>query len=549
MTVAATAVLLDPLRFAETESGPNSPLDLSFSYELKEDTASGTLFEWRRGSVRCAAGFVGSLQSRVFANSGELEFWCRRVHDLPLGRFEPLPKPEPSATQSHVANVDGELVEFESQRVYDFGEGGWREPAWPDDLDRAYTTQRLRGQRVITGTSSRCPDLAIWVDGDYRGSISTPKDGMYSGVLVSGEDVWINLDGDTRRGALPNVGSESCRPIELATVAEGDEWIYGYQPVGPAVIFGGSLGGGEDCAALYQSQSSSSVARLGISVRGKPCRGQLITEWYSYAKGRNGVLIGNYPEGTLMLYRPGRGRVEQSDLARPVKSDWLSRAGARYRKSDWLPPTGTRYRESQSVVSTMGLVMVGMYPWAELLAVAEEGHLSHRQRLLGGPEKRPNTPLPYFWPALRLAKAQRGIDGLSSLRESPLFPSSWGQRVPSIAVFDGRVCAATGNFGGTSYDPISHPYLSRTVARKYGTVFCAPTENQTMVAEPLPERGRLRFVVSERELQIYVDSHLVARRQHSLRPADLAALRGGGSLNVGVGPYGEIAGSVRQRGR
>jgi hypothetical protein len=501
----------------------------SVSYQLNGTARAGTLFEWRRGDLRCAAGFVSSLQSRVFANSGELEFWCRRSRDLPVGPFKRLPKPDPAATQSRVANLDGRLIELDSQSVY--GRHGWRPLPGPAGLARIYTAQRVGDHDVITGSANGCAGLSVWVDDTYRGTITVAPGAVYSAVTVVGDVVWINLDGDTRRGTVPQTPAAGCREIALDTVNDGAEYIYGYQPFRTEVVYGGTSNA-SGCASFYRSGVS-----LPVFLDGAPCAGQRITEWYSFTRDRHGLLIGEYPEGTLMRYADGR--VTDTGLARPDAEDWVG-------------PDGTHYRESQSIVSSAGLLMVGLYPWSEILTVDQEGRHQTRRRLLDAPAKSPAVKLPYFEEATRFAVAQPDIgpdltlpDG-TSLREDPRYLSTWGERVPTIAVFNGRVCASTGNLGGARYDPELHPYLPPDLAARYGTVFCAPLANQTMSAGSLPAHGRLRFVISDGELRVYLDGQEIAHHRHQLRSADLELLRQRGELELGRGPYGDLEGTARR---
>jgi hypothetical protein len=538
MLTALVAALLLLTTAVQVASAQSRVRQFSVSYQLNGPARAGTLFEWRRGDLRCAAGFVSSLQSRVFANSGELEFWCRRSRDLPVGPFKRLPKPDSAATQSRVANLDGRLLELDSQSVYSFRRHQWRPASWPAGLSGAYTTERTGDHRVITGSSDRCPGLSIWVDGGYRGTIAVPSPGsVYSAVTVVDEAIWINIDGDTRRGVLPQTAAEDCREISLDTVDAGDEWIYGYQGLGQETVYGGALSAGAGCAAFYRSNGIT-VSRVPVFLGGAPCRNQRITEWYSYTRDRDGVLIGEYPEGTLMRYEPRRDRVVDTKLARPTKDDWGSK--------------GDRYRESQSIVSSAGLVMVGLYPWSEFLTIDEESGRQDRRRLLHAVAKSPATPMPYSSQASKFAAAQPDIGpdltlaNGASLREDPRYPRNWGQRIPSIAVLDGKVCASTGNLGGTRYDPRLHPYLRADVAQRYGTVFCAPLANQTMSAGSLPAHGRLRFVISDGELRVYLDGREIAHHRHQLRSADLELLRQRGELELGRGPYGDFEGTARR---
>src|SRR3954451_24596247 len=106
VTIAAAALL------ALLAPPPASAFDLSLRYRLGgSDDGLGTLFEWHHGSMRCGAGFVEALQSRVYTNSNDLEFWCRRTGSTPIGRFRALPQLPGGPARSSIADVDGSLLD------------------------------------------------------------------------------------------------------------------------------------------------------------------------------------------------------------------------------------------------------------------------------------------------------------------------------------------------------------------------------------------------------------------------------------------------------
>jgi hypothetical protein len=119
---------------------------------------------------------------------------------------------------------------------------------------------------------------------------------------------------------------------------------------------------------------------------------------------------------------------------------------------------------------------------------------------------------------------------------------AWGQRITSLAVFDGRVCAATGNRGGTPPESGDDPVPSH-VARSYGEVFCALVPGHTMMPEPRP-RSKIRFVVTGAHVEIHVDGRRRSQREHRLDPRALQAIAAG-RVTVGQGSYGGFRGSLR----
>ena len=94
--------------------------------------------------------------------------------------------------------------------------------------------------------------------------------------------------------------------------------------------------------------------------------------------------------------------------------------------------------------------------------------------------------------------------------------------------------------GGT-YLPDVHPLTAEQAAR-YGRVFCANVANQILVGRS-PDRAQMRFIVNDRDLEVYRDGEFIARVKHDLTDATINALAEG-TVSYAQGLYGPFRGEV-----
>jgi hypothetical protein len=195
-------------------------------------------------------------------------------------------------------------------------------------------------------------------------------------------------------------------------------------------------------------------------------------------------------------------------------------------QGDWQDPLGTHYRESQAVVNAYGGTFIGMYPWGEVLAIDRQSKKTGTYRLFLSPD-RDSSPTPYFWPAHNRARNDSSVTfdpsaelvyslsrGSSSLREEGREPTYWGQRVPSVVVLSGRLCASTGSLSGAPFAPLKHVNLTAEQAAEYGKVYCSELPNHILTSSL---RGKLAtFTVTESHMEIAIDGKVIATAHHSL---------------------------------
>jgi hypothetical protein len=261
-------------------------------------------------------------------------------------------------------------------------------------------------------------------------------------------------------------------------------------------------------------------------LNGNDCNRYRIKEYYSFTPVDADVLIGNFPIGTLL--RRSNGAVSLTNIAAPQLDDWED-------------PLGTRYRESQSVTNAYGSIFVGMYPWSELFMIDSRTQEERVARLIQKPEK-DGSPTPFFWPMHQRAKSMHSVDfdakaevvysllsNGKSLRHAGLEPTHWAQRIPSITVLSGRLCASTGNLGGYPYDPSKHPDISLDLVEQYGSIFCANLKNHIMTSYTAPKfesetENKMDFIVTNSELIISVGGKALVKERHYLSDDDLLKL-------------------------
>lgn len=507
-TIILLLILIMPLSLAQQllTSPPASTQSVgwfsySVDYERKDDEPQGMLFEFRGDGFRCAAGFVYSIQSRVTTNQNDLEFWCRQ--DRVTLSFSKLPKPSDSVT-SVVINVDGRLHETISHRFYDFEKSEWK-AARP-----FFLTNKSGGQRYYF-VSGECDGLSLYRGNDYLGTVR----GNYSAALVIKGRVIVNIDNGILSGPIPEK-AELCSPLAL-TQEKGSGWLYAFYPAISGIVFGSSYGG-------YNSDNRGCAKMFHLDGRevSYPCKGGRVKEFYSYTPFYNGVLVGNFPLGTL-LYLNGNS-LRETDFAAPDDLDWRD-------------PRGTYYRESQSLVLAYGAVMIGMYPWSEFTFVDTRTRIERKTRLIQQPVKS-HIPTPYFEKMEQQAKALPGvvsspkqervysltING-KTLRDDGYEPTHWGQRIPSIAILSGKVCASTGNLGGAPRDPKKHGFVPEKVADLYGSVYCADLPGHVMAN--IPRSGKLAFHIGDYSLSIIVDGKIIVQAKHGLARRQLEQIRSG----------------------
>jgi hypothetical protein len=171
-----------------------------------------------------------------------------------------------------------------------------------------------------------------------------------------------------------------------------------------------------------------------------------------------------------------------------------------------------------------------MYPWAELIVQDDENATPTVYRLMTQPAKGTEFA-PY---ATRLATAPNVPS------DRPYFDRTWAQRIPTIAVLSGRLCASTGNRTGEDLRDWGTA-ITQDEARPYGEVFCATMPNHVMGNVGL--NGRLRFRVTNETISVTQNGVAVAEVRHSLSASALTALRSAG-LTTGHGDYGPFAGTL-----
>lgn len=502
-------------------AGSAAALDLTFDLSRDPVRESGTVFEVRVDGARCAAGFVNAVQSRVYTNQNDLELWCREDTGEALN-FATIGKPAAGQFTSSIANLNGRPYEFVGRSVFDGG--GWRSLR-ADELPVPSDALPISIQSVGEATfvfsiyGSRCEGISIYSTSGYHGSYRGADWQQWSALWTDGRSIAMNVGYAVRVGPLPPPTREACVPLVLTdSTGGGRDWVYAMTSLGDDLLYGGSEDERDTCSAMFVLNLKAARAQ---KLRLKECAPGYVTEIYSFTRWRGDILIGNFPHGALYAFSPRSQttRITSFGIARP----------------DDLPDPhwGGPYRESQSVAVTGGRVLIGMYPWAELFVQEGEGAAPRVHRLFEKPVKgRDFAPF-----ASRLATTER-------VRSDPYGDRAWSQRIPTIAVFSGRICASTGNRSGENLAEWNN-VIALDEVQHYGEVFCAHVPGHAM-ARVSAGATRLRFQVIERSLSITQDGTVIAEAAHTLSAKALARLDAA-SPRVGRGDYGPFSGTVRRR--
>lgn len=505
--------------------------------------ALGTVFEIEAEGLVCAAGYVNSVQTRVYANQNHLEFWCRETDEFMDLEFESIGKGYPSQTTSSIMNHHGKLFDVVSERLWD--DQGWV------SLDKR---GQIGGGRVISLQTRNsndywfvigardCQGVSLFSNSGYHGTYAGEGWQAWSAIYTDGDITIANIGNKMLSGDVPIATAfTSCKELALSVFDERSIWTYVIFPHRNRVIYGGPSEKGQ-CASLAIFDGKEVVPLKPFD-----CEGEKISEYYSVTPFRDRLLFGNYPIGTLFAGSVTSFQPRETIIAPP-------------RSYDVVVPylDYPIYRESQSIVSSYGSVFVGMYPWGEFIAYDGLSQEESVVRLFGDPERVGNPDFAPYVSAMashvrEMSTKLLGKDyypfetmtpkSFAAMRENAIVVQNWAQRIPTIAVLNGRVCASTGSYGGYAYDPAKHP-LSAEQATRYGEIHCAKLDNHVMVQEPAIH-GEIQFVVTDQEMLIVKDGVTLASSKHSLSETSLSALGTPSRVVLGDGIYGSFLGNIK----
>lgn len=528
---AAAAALLVVILFVLMPSPVDRVLwQKSVHAKLEADPAAslGTVFYWRAADMVCAAGFINTNSARRASNQNDLEFWCRD-QKAPMAEFsfEALGRPIADHLKSMVANVNGKLFEYISGRVYDDVDGDWK--PYTGGVDRY--AHPLEGQPIRLQRSGdrrwsflwhwrKCAGIAVVSDRGYHGSLS----GKISSVFVFLDRIYANIDYKIVSYPIPPAAAGPCRPIRGATVhVAAENWVYSMMPLNSAMIVGGSARG-RPCAALYRVSPARTTA-LQIP----ECGSRRITEFYSYLIYDEDLLVGTYPDGNLVRVSGDTARLTNAPIPVDEKKD-----------------SRRRYYEAQSMTIAAGDLLVGMYPWGQLFRRPFGVDSWSSQRLFTGPEISDELHPYYHAMAAKLAEIVPPNPAKKKNRRTlGLFGSAWGQRITTLAVFNGRLCAGTGNMSGSPWNAEYHPMVPEALAQEYGRIYCASIPNHALGAIKWQRSFDLTFKVTDRRLVIEQGGSEIASRNHTMTAEQVAAIAGAGRIEFGRGVYGRFQGTLQ----
>ncbi|MDG3042441.1 hypothetical protein [Roseicyclus marinus] len=497
--------------------------------------ALGSIFsiDFSDVDLACGAGFVSSVGTRIYQNQNDIEFWCRRPDDT-LIDWQSLGRPLQDFPSSMVGNVGGDLYEYIARTMYDFEAQQWIPLIDLGGIDTAgmgsYVFRTADVPWSIVYNYQNCQGLsAVSADG-YFGTLPLESGESFSAATIWRGYFYANIGNEVVRAPLNEV-REACFYLAEQAIIPDNNYIYAMYPIADRLLIGG---GGwpflessqQNCPLIYSVDPNGSVDQISL----RNCERDHITEIYGFSLADDAVVAGTYPMGELYAVESG--------------SSFANRTGLpRFQVEPWERDDGTRNLESQALVSSYGMLFVGMFPWGELYysdAIWMTNGGSHR--VFSYPT-RSSSKEPYFVPALRAYCPGDLVEVPNCIEGARL--DLWGQRVTSIAVLDGKICVGTGNTFATVFDEDEHTFVPPHSESEYGAVHCALLKNQTLAPFVPEEEVVLNFRITVAELIVERDGEILARQPHDLDEVELAALTGGRySIDLGVGAYGETPADV-----
>jgi hypothetical protein len=455
----------------------SEPITVSFEFNRPPYEQSwGTLFRITStdGRYVCAAGFVNAVQTRYQTNSNDLEFWCRDVSKPVTLSWEKLPKPHPTLSQAYIANYAGTLVDATSYQAWT--DDGWK-PLGNIFPDFANGTT-LFWQRFGDGTflhvkSGVCSGRSLSAGGRHLGAF--PQDAPPTYVFTAGERLVAAMNDTIATSTLQERPPCELIPFDIAASSAGRS--YGGFAMGEDIVIGGSSHEGN--APLYILSKDEAK-----TINHDQTTGRIATEHYSYTFLANELLVGLYPSGGVAAITPD-GDYRYTETYAPSLED------------DWKAADGMLYREMQAAVVSYGTLFGGLYPWGEVTRYDTYSKTSTRDRLVSHPARTGRLPYMEESRAIMLQGHPKHTEAM------------WAQRVPTVAIFNGKVCASIGSMRGTIYGPSLQTFMTAEQAADYGSVFCAELEHQLLYSGDLPERGTFTFTIGD-ELTVSLDGRTLA---------------------------------------
>ena len=405
----------------------------------------------------------------------------------------------------------GRLISAEVGQEYDFVKKNWKklEGNTAPALLRILPSEK--GWVPVTWNSDVCTGLGIMLPSPH-GKVSCIKANNPSALLIFKSKLYLNDDSSL---FIYKIGEDG--DIVLQRKHEGIGWSYFFAPGFNDEII---LGGNPACPFNIINDDILLNDPCNIALR----KGSLL-EWYSIAKRGNYFYLGNYPDGKIKIYT-GDSIVE-SEYPKHLAPVWKNRLSL------------NSYLESQSVVFSSGYLFVGMFPFGDLVAYDETNiGLGDSYRLFSYPLRRKNEPAPYYssylsaFPGLYSFRASSetaySVDPQTH-RDEGKYPYYMSQRVPSVTILNGKICASTGNF--TSIAPPAEVIKKVGIVNmhEYGAVYCSLLPNQHL-RQAFGKVFRAKIKIYQRGFTVsfsdYITNKLGGRRWSEWSPEEIIRFNG-----------------------
>lgn len=409
-------------------------------------------------TIICGANLIDTVHSRVAANQNDLEIWCRNKTKPILSElnFKPIDKPESQWQDSTIANINGLLFEQKSSTFLQ--DGKWIDSSIIFNFNGRVLWYQNKNNGFLAITRDSCGN-SIRSDRGYHGTIN----GEYSAFYFTDNKLLANIDLALYEIDYPDIPiKKQCHYLSTRKLSDDKTWAYGMKPFLNGIIIGGTKKQGLNSVIHFFNNGEMENITVDLN-------NIIVSEYYSYLQEGDNLLIGVYPSGHLIKLSPHL-------VTSLIKIPFLTKEEPSITLIDHIPYP---QREAQSMTLLKGTLLVGMYPWGILYAQNGDtwSHKPIIPKLIGTGKAIP-------FEIERKENAHTRKHGLSW--------RSWGFRITSLAVFNGKLCLGTGSMdGNASYDSNVHTHIPEKIGDAYGKIYCSDVPNHLLISSP--EKPRISF--------------------------------------------------------
>ena len=486
------------------------------SYEINVDSgllSDGPVASIEYGNYFCGIEVLSTVHARTPANTNDLQVWCRPKEEPLIQKmnFERIPRDVASSwNKTFVANHFGELFEYRSKKVWKNRD--WVQPelvGLPNDLIW-YQEKQGGGFYAVTAYRQGCNGYHIQSDQGYHGTFT----GNYAATYFWRDELIVILDRAVKSFKVGPTKA-SCIYIEPRMLSPERTWGYGMFPYKEKLAIGGTEktpATGNSQLMLYDGKRIEKMDLVAPGLPGQPN----VTEYYSYLTDGKNLLVGTYPSGKIAKLNNSF----QLSLEPPLVNNFE-----------------VLESEAQSMTTLAGSLVVGMYPFGEIWEKTPAGTWYSTEIVPGLRDSGDMIPFDKAYrkkfeisdnefsngsskidrkaiSAYQDNQLNTGFEGIARIaRMNGIARSSWGFRITSLAIFDGKLCLGTGNMQGVIYNENVHTWIPPEIGNLYGDIFCSNISNQALISDL--RSGKYQISISRKRILIRKDGKVLMRRKIS----------------------------------